>query len=169
MSDRTRRIEEAANALLEAIGDEDRYELWQIEPEVKRLVEALKPDPMTVPLEDLILDSPGARTSDPYTSKEAGADQTPRKNGPRHAFVLLFLDAHPDSTDDDIHEAMGGAYSTPGKRRGELRDAGLVEMTGEGKTPFGKKAIRWSLSDLGMRYVRDNYQTLVDLRDRKRS
>lgn len=130
--------------------------------------EVFREDLWDSPLEDLIVDSPKARASDPHTSKEAGAAQTSRKNGPIHAAVLLFLWEHPDSRDDDLHEAIGGPDSTPRKRRGELRDAGLVEATGEGISNYGKHTLRWSLTEAGKDYVGSHVRELVELRDRRK-
>jgi hypothetical protein len=124
--------------------------------------------PLVAPLEDLILDSPGARNTDPHTSHEAAAEQTPRKNGPIHAAVLLYLWANPDSIDDDLHDAIGGPDSTPRKRRGELRDAGLIEVTGEGVSRYGKHALRWSLNKAGLDYVTTHTRELIELRDQRR-
>jgi hypothetical protein len=125
--------------------------------------------PPFVPIEDLVLDGGNVRRSDPDTSHEAAADQTPRKNGPLHAAVLLFLYWQGRRTDEEISDALGGPESSPRKRRGELQAAGLIEDTGaRGTSRFGKPMIVWRLSDTGEGFVRSNLRELVELRDRRK-
>jgi hypothetical protein len=121
-----------------------------------------------VSIDDLVIQGPDARSSDPETSHEAAAAQTPRKNGPLHAAVLLLLYWENGLTDEDLSDKLGGPESSPRKRRGELQEAGLVEAVGKAKSRFGHSMIVWDLTDLGHEYVKDNVRELVELRDRRK-
>lgn len=137
---------------------------------LRAYLEAEKADPpMRVPLEDLIVESPKSRNSDPWTAKDAGSEQTARKNGPLHAAMLLLLDQRYGLTNEEMLDVLGGAYSSITTRCFELREAGLVEETGETRpSRFGKSMMVWGLSSLGREYVGANPRHLIELRDRRR-
>jgi len=120
------------------------------------------------PIGDLIIQSPGVRARDPWTSHEAAAAQTPRKNGPLHAAILLALSAHPGHTDEWLIETLTGPESSIQTRRHELQEAGLVVDTGVSKSRYGRRMLEWSLSPVGVDFVRSHTRELVELRDRRK-
>lgn len=85
-----------------------------------------------------------ARQSDPDTSHAAARDAAPNAQTNR-ALALRLLRDHPNGLTDFELAALTGLQQTSiGKRRGELRDAGLVYDTGERRpSPSGSKAIVW--------------------------
>jgi hypothetical protein len=120
-------------------------------------------------LEDLIVQGPGARSSDPWTSKEAGEAQTPRKNGPLHAAILLALWAEPEPmANEDLWDLLGGPQSSITTRVHELRTAGLVEEAGSKDSKYGRKTLVWRLSDVGVDFVRGDVAALITLAERRR-
>lgn len=87
---------------------------------------------------------PGARRTDPSTSHEAAAKLRNRKV---YEDVLAALRERP-STDFEIAARLGGQQTSLGKRRGELRDAGLVEDSGKRRqSPSGSMAIVWQIRE----------------------
>lgn len=87
---------------------------------------------------------PGARKSDPDTSHAAAAKIRSRKV---YEDVLAVLREGP-ATDFEIAACLGGQQTSLGKRRGELRDAGLVQDSGERRaSPSGSPAIVWKLRE----------------------
>lgn len=110
-----------------------------------------------VPPEHLI--APNVRSTDHDTSRAAAAMQTPTKVRSEHRLVLELLRWEP-LTDFDLAERASQALGrkvksvSVGKRRGELRDMGLVADSGlRGKSDTGTKAIRWALTEAGVREV----------------
>lgn len=96
---------------------------------------------------------PAARRTDPETSKQAGALN--RENDRRQA--LLIHATHPDGlTDFELAALMGRQQTSAGKRRGELRDLGLIHpltIAGEKITrpaPSGAPARVWTITYDGM-------------------
>ena len=84
------------------------------------------------------------RASDPPTSREAAENNAPR--APRHRdLALRVIREHPAGlTDFELADLTGLAQTSIGKRRGELRDRGLVEDSGERRpSPSGSAAIVW--------------------------
>jgi DNA-binding transcriptional ArsR family regulator len=85
-----------------------------------------------------------ARRGDPETSHQAARDA--HVNAKTHrARVLAMLEAHPGGlTDFELAERLGLQQTSAGKRRGELRDAGLVVDSGSKRpAPSGSAAIVW--------------------------
>lgn len=90
------------------------------------------------------------RATDPETSRLAAADAAVHA-GTNRAAVLQVLRLHPDGlTDFELAKLVGLQQTSAGKRRGELRDLGLVvPATDEaGHTlkrpaPSGSLAIVW--------------------------
>lgn len=85
-----------------------------------------------------------ARPTDPDTSWDAASDASIKADTHR-ARVLATLRSHPDGlTDFELAECLGLQQTSAGKRRGELRDKGLVEDTGLRRpAPSGSLAIVW--------------------------
>ena len=91
-----------------------------------------------------LLAPPRARRTDPDTSHRAAADAT-LNAGTHRAKALGLLRAAPDGlTDFELAAMLGLQQTSIGKRRGELRDAGLVEDSGKRRpAPSGSAAIVW--------------------------
>lgn len=87
---------------------------------------------------------PVARSTDPVTSHLAAIDASSRAQTNRD-LALATLRSHPSGlTDFDLADLTGIAQTSIGKRRGELRDAGLVEDSGRHRpSPSGSAAIVW--------------------------
>lgn len=91
---------------------------------------------------------PGARNTDPDTSHIAAARL--RAHDRRQA--LLVHAKHPDGlTDFELGVLMHRQQTSAGKRRGELRDLGLiVDAEHRRLAPSGSPAIVWRITDMGM-------------------
>lgn len=85
-----------------------------------------------------------ARSTDPDTSWAAAADALVNADTDR-ARVLEMHRAHPEGlTDFELAELMGRQQTSVGKRRGELRDQGLVEYAGiKRPAPSGSMSRVW--------------------------
>jgi hypothetical protein len=86
-----------------------------------------------------------ARATDPDTSHEAAQDAAGNSDKHRALALRLLEEAGPDGlTDFDLAAATGIQQTSIGKRRGELRDAGLVINSGRKRpSPSGSAAIVW--------------------------
>lgn len=93
---------------------------------------------------------PAARNSDPHTSHDAARFTAPRANTNR-ALALRALAAEPHGlTDFELAEVTGLQQTSIGKRRGELRDGGFVQDSGERRrAPSGTPAIVWEITQAG--------------------
>lgn len=88
------------------------------------------------------------RPSDPDTSHEAAASQTPERRSRGQWLVLRALAEHGPLTDFQ-HQAINGLQQTSaGKRRRELQRAGLVEAV-PGVSPSGSRMKVWRLTAEG--------------------
>lgn len=89
---------------------------------------------------------PGARNSDPETSHRAAARDPQRKAKDRAKVWAAHL-ANPDGlTDFELADIVGRQQTSAGKRRGELRDLGLIEATELRRpAPSGSPAIVWRI------------------------
>jgi hypothetical protein len=90
---------------------------------------------------------PGAwrrvRVTDPDTSHDAAALDRARDRDRAYAALAR---APEGLTDFELGAAIGRQQTSAGKRRGELRDAGLVVDSGERRpAPSGSRAIVWRL------------------------
>lgn len=96
--------------------------------------------------------APAARMSDPDTSHEA-ADAHPVVRGRDRVAALKAHAEHPNGlTDFELAELVGRQQTSAGKRRGELRDLGLIEQTEERRpAPSGSSAIVWRVTEEGKR------------------
>ena len=88
--------------------------------------------------------SPVTRRDDPHTSWAAAQDAA-RGADTHRARALAALRAAPDGlTDFELADRLGVQQTSIGKRRGELRDAGLVADSGfRRRAPSGSLAIVW--------------------------
>jgi hypothetical protein len=93
---------------------------------------------------------PGARNDDPDTSQLA-AKRTPNIRARDRMLVLTEHLAHPFGlTDFELAANLNRQQTSLGKRRGELRDIGLIEDTGRRRpAPSGSPAIVWALTAKG--------------------
>jgi hypothetical protein len=92
----------------------------------------------------------GARGSDPDTSWGAAYRDLARRAGDR----ILALEVHysrPNGlTDFELGDLMGRQQTSAGKRRGELRDYGLIAASDLRRpAPSGSLAIVWVITVLG--------------------
>jgi hypothetical protein len=87
---------------------------------------------------------PVARRTDPATSWSAASDAGVNASTHRGR-ALAALRAAPDGlTDFELADLLGVQQTSIGKRRGELRDAGLVVDSGTRRpAPSGSAAIVW--------------------------
>lgn len=98
-----------------------------------------------------------ARSTDPDTAHDAAASVTDVARRNVYRAVLEAIVEHGPCTDHDLARYVSGKLGHPigqtscGKRRGELRDSGLVADSGfRGRTPTGATAIRWALTPAGI-------------------
>lgn len=95
----------------------------------------------------------GARNTDPDTSLEAAESITDEAR--RHVYdqIIRIIFEHGPQTDWQLGQKLGLLATSAGKRRGELRDMGLVEQTEfRGPTSTGpKRAWRHGLTVAGER------------------
>lgn len=93
---------------------------------------------------------PVARRTDPDTSWAAAEDASLNADTHR-ARVLAALRAHPDGlTDFELGDLLGLQQTSAGKRRGELRDIGLVVNAGcKRPAPSGSMSIVWKAAIYG--------------------
>lgn len=100
---------------------------------------------MQAQLDLLSWKGPGARKGDPQTSHDAANIFRSREV---HENVLAVLRDHGPLTDFEIADRLGGQQTSLGKRRGELRDAGLVVDSGKRRqAPSGCFAIVWKIKE----------------------
>lgn len=94
---------------------------------------------------------PAFRLTDPPTSRAAAKARPNSRRGDRLK-VLRLLARHPlGLTDFEIAEKVNRQQTSAGKRRGELRDLGLVFDSGETRpAPSGSMAIVWRITEAGI-------------------
>lgn len=95
----------------------------------------------------------GARTTDPETSHAAALMSTTQKAGDQRAVLSAHYRVRGDGlTDFELAAYLGRQQTSVGKRRGELRDLGLIEQTELRRpAPSGKSAIVWRITANGRR------------------
>lgn len=95
---------------------------------------------------------PAARNTDPQTSHQASARNPGGRAGDCRA-VLLAHSKHPDGlTDFELAGVVHRQQTSAGKRRGELRDLGLIASTDVRRpAPSGSPAIVWKITDSGLK------------------
>lgn len=97
-----------------------------------------------------------ARRNDPDTAIEA-SNLHPRLRQSDRRQALLLHAVHPDGmTDFELATLMHRQQTSAGKRRGELRDLGLIEQTDERRpAPSGAASIVWKITAEGRRVARE--------------
>jgi hypothetical protein len=100
--------------------------------------------------------APAARATDPETSAQA-ADAHPWIRRVDRLAVLIAHANHPNGlTDFELADIVKRQQTSAGKRRGELRDLGMIEQTDERRAaPSGSMAIVWKITDIGREFVRE--------------
>ena len=87
---------------------------------------------------------PAFRNSDPHTCEAAANDAAKRASYSRRLALQILRGNPAGLTDFELAELSGFQQTSIGKRRGELRDAGLVVDSGERRrAPSGSMAIVW--------------------------
>src|ERR1700751_811458 len=102
------------------------------------------------------MDDPNARSSDPHTSKAAGADIRAESAADRRRVFETFHGHHPTPLADFQMEAMlGGAMNGRWrKRRCDLTDADVLVRVDTIVNPATRKeVIRWGLRDATQPYL----------------
>lgn len=106
--------------------------------------------------QDLFTCAGTARSSDPDTSWEAALRNLSGKRTDRREALMAhaaFCDT--GLTDFALASLMERQQTSVGKRRGELRDWGLVEDRGTRRpSPSGSPAIVWRITERGRRMAR---------------
>ena len=95
-----------------------------------------------------------ARHTDPQTSHDAADAHANQRDTDRDK-VRVLLSKHPNGlTDFELADLMKRQQTSVGKRRGELRDAGLVRDSGRRRpSPSGSAAIVWESVPVGQRSI----------------
>lgn len=105
-------------------------------------------------------DAWGARATDPDTSWEAALARLSGKAADRRR-ALEELGRWQGLTDFELGDYIHRQQTSAGKRRGELRDLGLVEDSGYRRAaPSGANAIVWRITRRGL-------DVLTELRKRE--
>lgn len=99
-----------------------------------------------------LFDHPAVRSTDPDTSHVAAQAALSRKATDQRLVLSIHFE-HPEGlTDFELADIAGRAQTSLGVRRGELRDAGLVENSGTKRpAPSGSPSIVWRLTEAGLR------------------
>lgn len=97
-----------------------------------------------------------SRRTDPSTSRQAAEKVAPKASKGRMA-VLGALLVRP-MTDFETAAVIGSIQQSAGKRRGECRDAGWVQVALDGRgeevkrlSPNGSAALVWAITESGRR------------------
>ena len=94
---------------------------------------------------------PGARRTDPETSHQA-ADRYPKLRGSdrREALFAHAINWRSGLTDFELGDLIGRQQTSAGKRRGELRDMGLIASSEDRRpAPSGSPTIVWKITEEG--------------------
>lgn len=90
------------------------------------------------------------RASDPSTSSRAAFSHLTTRATDRRVALAIHAQEPSGLTDFELAELMRRQQTSAGKRRGELRDLGLIEATQERRpAPSGSAAIVWRITELG--------------------
>ncbi len=96
------------------------------------------------------------RRTDPATSKQAA-----ERRGPigrlidRQRVLRVHRDNPAGLTDFELAAKLGRQQTSAGKRRGELRDVGMIEATAERRpAPSGSPAIVWRITPTGVEFLK---------------
>ena len=103
---------------------------------------------------DTLFDDPAARHTDPITSHQA-ASRKKITAGSDRAHALIVHARHPHGlTDFELADILQRQQTSAGKRRGELRDAGLIEETEYRRNaPSGSPSIVWRITEAGKKFA----------------
>jgi hypothetical protein len=106
---------------------------------------------MTVMPDLLDFAARAVRNNDPDTSREAALARLGGKATDRRAALIEIGNVGPRGlTDFELARLINRQQTSAGKRRGELRDLGLVEDSGDRRpAPSGSSAIVWRISQKG--------------------
>lgn len=99
--------------------------------------------------------APAARASDPQTSHDAAEEHPVLRRKDRVAVLLAhYHNAARGLSDFELADIVGRQQTSAGKRRGELRDLGLIEATEERRaSPSGSTAVVWRITAEGRRFA----------------
>ena len=98
---------------------------------------------------------PGARITDAVTSHQAADRNLLLRRHDRVECLLAHYHNPRGLTDFELADIVGRQQTSAGKRRGELRDAGLIVETDERRAaPSGSPAIVWRINDAGIAAAR---------------
>ena len=104
---------------------------------------------------DDLFGEPLARNSDPVTSHQAAADAAWHVRADRRHVLEIHADHPGGLTDFELAAICDRQQTSVGKRRGELRDAGLIEQTEWRRAaPSGSMAIVWRITQAGLNLLR---------------
>ena len=94
----------------------------------------------------------GVRWTDPETSWQAAFRDLARKKTDRILALAVHYARPHGLTDFELGDLMNRQQTSAGKRRGELRDLGLIYATDlRRNAPSGSPAIVWAINDNGRR------------------
>ena len=98
--------------------------------------------------------SSGARHTDPETSHKAAASHPRLRAADRWLCLVTHYRYPAGLTDFELGTLVGRQQTSAGKRRGELRDMGLIRETIHRRpAPSGSSAIVWLITEFGSRVV----------------
>jgi predicted transcriptional regulator len=104
---------------------------------------------------DDLFSEPLARNTDPVTSHQAAADTARHVRADRRHVLEIHADHPAGLTDFELAAICDRQQTSVGKRRGELRDAGLIEQTESRRAaPSGSLAIVWRITPAGRELLR---------------
>jgi predicted transcriptional regulator len=90
------------------------------------------------------------RNTDPETSHQAAARAPSVRANDRRAALIAHVENPAGITDFELAEIVGRQQTSAGKRRGELRDLGLIEDSGLRRAaPSGSSSIVWRITMRG--------------------
>lgn len=100
-----------------------------------------------------------ARRSDPPTSHEAARRNPFAKMNDLRRVLEIHYRHQAGLTDFELAEIVRRKQPSAGKRRGELRDAGLIEQTTERRpSDTGSPATVWRITEKGIAVARELIQ-----------
>jgi hypothetical protein len=93
---------------------------------------------------------PNVRMSDPDTSHKAAKRAPIVRAADRRAALIAHRWHLEGLTDFELGDLINRQQTSAGKRRGELRDLGLICDSGERRaSPSGSSAIVWTITEAG--------------------
>jgi hypothetical protein len=105
----------------------------------------------------------GARSTDPYTSHMAAEAHPALRSHDRRMTLLMHAKCPGGLTDFELGDLIDRQQTSAGKRRGELRDDGLIEATDTTRpAPSGSPAIVWRITPAGIMAARAITRELPD-------